>query len=202
MNTTSATEETIIRAARKIFTEKGLAGARMQEIADEARVNKALLNYYFRSKEKLFQIVFDEALQHLFSTTAQILRTNLDFEQKLKSIIENEFDVIAANPYLPLFVLNEISKNSTMLQRNIINTPIQSILRTFSKEVEQEVQAGKIRPINGEELFINIVSLVMFPFIGQQLFNTIFEHQDADQYSRNEQRKAHIVAFVLNSLQR
>ena len=202
MKITDGPEVSIVKAARKVFIEKGLAGARMQEIANEAKVNKALLNYYFRSKENLFLIVFQEALQNLFLKTSQILSADMDFKKKLKQIIENEFDVISENPQLPLFILNEISRNNKTLKQNITNSPVQSILKKFSNEVAQEVQCGRIREIGGEELFVNIISLVMFPFVSQKLLDSIFKHNQTEKTKIDKARKAQIVSFILSSIRK
>lgn len=202
MKMADGTEASIIEAARVVFIQKGLAGARMQEIADEAKVNKALLNYYFRSKEKLFLIVFEEAIQNLFLKTSHILNTDLEFENKLRQIIENEFDFISENPQLPLFLLNEISKNNKILKQNITNSRVQSILKKFSNEVAQEVQSGRIREISGEELFVNIISLVMFPFVSQNLLDSIFKHNQIHKAKIYKARKAQIVTFILNSIRK
>lgn len=202
MTDTTDTEKAIVQAARQVFLEKGLAGARMQEIADAAKVNKALLNYYFRSKEKLFQIVFEEAFQNLFTTTAQLLSSDLSFEEKIRSIIENEFGVISQTPQMPLFILNEVAKNKSIIQQKMTNSRVKKVLDAFSKEVDKAVRTNAIRPIGGEELFINIISLVMFPFVGQNLFNTLYEHRPAEQQKLLKARQEQVVQFVLKSIQK
>ncbi len=196
MQENETTEENIKQAARVIFTKKGLDGARMQEIADEANVNKGLLNYYFRSKEKLFNIVFDEAFSLLFLNTAKILESNISLEDKIIQIVKNEYKTLTDNPFLPIFVLNEVSRNSHLIAEKISASPVKNILNTFSKQVKQEVKNGTIRDITGEELFVTITSMVMFPFIAQNLFHVIFDKNVTALKNRDKV----VTAFILQSI--
>jgi AcrR family transcriptional regulator len=202
MNKDGATEELIKQAARVVFTSKGFDGARMQDIADQANVNKGLLNYYFRSKEKLFNLIFDEAFNDLFSNTAKILKADISLEEKIKAIIENESKTIIENPYLPLFVLNEVSRNQHIIQDKINSTPVKAILSNFSSQVAKEVKAGKIRKITGEELFINITSLLMLPFIAENLFSSLFDYKKTEFNDRMRKRQKEVTDFILHSIRK
>ena len=105
----TSTEEKIIEAARKVFLEKGYAATRTRDIAEEAGINLALLNYYFRSKEKLFQLVMVENLQQLFSVVLPIVNNDeLTLEQKLETLAENYIDLLIDNSDLPIFILSEM----------------------------------------------------------------------------------------------
>jgi TetR/AcrR family transcriptional regulator len=202
MQKDSATEELIKQAAKTIFTKKGLDGARMQDIADEAKVNKGLLNYYFRSKEKLFNIIFDEAFIALFSNTAKILETDIPLQEKISAIIKSESETIIANPFLPLFVLNEVGRNQHIIQDKINKSPVKSILKLFSKQVQAEVKKGTIRSVNGKDLFVNIISLLMFPFIAKNLFSSLFEMEEQAFESFMKQRQQEVIQFILAALSR
>ncbi len=200
MQADKTTEENIKQAARVVFTKKGLDGARMQEIADEANVNKGLLNYYFRSKEKLFNIVFDEAFSLLFLNTAKILDADISLEEKIKQIVQNEHETIIANPFLPLFIMNEVGRNNHLIAEKIISSPVKNIINTFLKQVKNEVKNGKIRNVSGEELFINITSMVMFPFIAQNLFQVIFERDETSFKNMVAKRDKAVTEFILQSI--
>lgn len=95
------TEELIIEAAKKIFVKRGLAGARMQDIADEAGINKAMLHYYYRNKEKLFEIVFNEAFSKVIGRLGNILNQPMPLEEKIRTLVEHYITNIAETPYLP-----------------------------------------------------------------------------------------------------
>src|SRR5690606_17913886 len=104
-----STEEKIIEAARKVFTQKGYAATRTRDIAEEAGINLALLNYYFRSKEKLFQLIMAEKVHQLFSVIFPIVNNDeLTLEEKLEVMVENYINLLVAHPDLPLFVISEI----------------------------------------------------------------------------------------------
>ncbi len=198
----SNTEELIKQAARKIFTEKGLAGARMQDIAQEAGVNKALVNYYFRSKEKLFEIVFDEAFVALYSHTAVILASDKDLFQKIEEIVENDSKIMLANPYLPIFVMNEVARNGELMKKKIASSPVKEIISKFSKQVAAEVKKGTIRKVDGEELFINLTSMIMFPFIGKGVFQILFERNEESFEKLILKRRKEIVNFIVSSIKK
>src|SRR6476620_8054618 len=102
-------EEKILAAARKVFLEKGFAATRTRDIAEEAGINLALLNYYFRSKEKLFQLVMIEKVQLMFGVLLPIINNGeLELETKVERIVENYIKLLSENPDLPLFVLSEL----------------------------------------------------------------------------------------------
>ena len=110
-----STEGKILDAAKKVFTKKGMYGARMQEIADEAGINKALLHYYFRSKDKLFDAIFHEAFHDFVPRAFKSFKSEMPFEDKLSLFVSNYIDIIIENPYLPLFIINEINQKPERL---------------------------------------------------------------------------------------
>lgn len=110
------TEERILKAARTVFIEKGYNGARMQEIADKAEINKAMLHYYFRDKEKLFYQIFEIVFQEFFPMITDIIDSEMKFEDKIRQICNNYVSLFQKNPYIPLFILSEINRNPDKLQ--------------------------------------------------------------------------------------
>ena len=96
-----STEQIILEAAKKVFVRKGMAGARMQDIADEAGINKALLHYYFRNKEKLFEMIFMEAAEKFFPRINAIFDSDQPLFEKIESFCEEYISVVMENPYLP-----------------------------------------------------------------------------------------------------
>src|SRR5215217_870837 len=103
------TEQKIKEAAVVVFTKKGYVASRTRDIAEEAGINLALLNYYFRSKEKLFDIVMKENMMQLLAAMKNVLNNEKQsLEEKVTNIIENYVDLLLANPDLPIFILGEI----------------------------------------------------------------------------------------------
>src|SRR3982751_3793794 len=108
----ASTEEKIKEAARKIFTQKGYAATRTRDIAEEAGLNLALLNYYFRSKEKLFDIIMLEKLQEFMTGIRALLSTETtSIEEKLTAIVSDYIDMLTKQPDLPLFIFTELRAN-------------------------------------------------------------------------------------------
>src|SRR5574339_606892 len=108
---TDTSEEKILAAARKVFMEKGMAGARMQDIADEDGINKALLHYYFRSKDKLFETIFAETSSRFIPRMTEILNADTPLFEKINTFCEAYISQIQQNPYMPLFLMNEANKH-------------------------------------------------------------------------------------------
>ncbi|MET6996359.1 TetR/AcrR family transcriptional regulator [Chitinophaga defluvii] len=200
MNAEKNTEEQIIEAAKKIFTKKGLAGARMQDIADEAGINKAMLHYYYRSKDKLFEIVFNEAINKVMTNLNTILAAKMPFPEKIKAIIENYITALTANPQLPLFVLHEITQNPEMFIRELKARVGFPNVAAFMREIVEEGEKGTIRKISPVQLVMNILSMSVFPFVAKPLFQAVAEIDDVQFRMIMEDRKRVLVEFILAAL--
>ncbi|MDD4159233.1 MAG: TetR/AcrR family transcriptional regulator [Proteiniphilum sp.] len=162
-----STEEKIIRAADKIFTQKGYAATRTREIAEEAGTNLALLNYYFGSKEKLFKQVVREKLRLLLSAIGPIASDeNIPIDDKIRKITENYTTLLLANEELPLFILNEWSVNKNLFADLIRNT------RQMAQPViEKQLRENGIE-ITAEDLIVNTLGMILFPFIAKPLIHS------------------------------
>ena len=114
---TENTETEILIAAKEIFQQKGMAGARMQEIADKAKINKALLHYYYRSKQLLFEAVFKSAFSLLAPQLNKVLNDDSDLFEKIRKFTENYVSFVIKHPYLPNFVIQELNKNPEFVQK-------------------------------------------------------------------------------------
>ncbi len=159
-----STEEKIIRAADKIFTQKGYAATRTREIAEEAGTNLALLNYYFGSKEKLFRNVVREKLKMLLSAMGPIASDeNIPIDQKIKMISENYTQLLLENEDLPLFILNEWSVNKKLFA-DLIRETRQHAEPVIEKQLRESGVA-----ITVEDLIVNTLGMIMFPFIAKPM---------------------------------
>lgn len=159
----NSTENQILDAARKVFLRKGLAAARMQEIADEAGMNKALLHYYFRSKEKLFDKIFGEVIEKISAVLKSIFEQQMSVLNRLNAIVDVYIDVLLENRYLPIFVLNELNHNPERFSK-LFEQHIVKHLQKFLLEIQVEVDTGKINPIHPIHLLLNVLGLIIFPF--------------------------------------
>jgi AcrR family transcriptional regulator len=193
------TEDKILNAAKTVFIRKGMEGARMQEIADEAGINKALLHYYFRSKQRLFEAIFSNLLTQIFPNITTILLSEKPIEQKIGLFIEKYIEMLLHNPFLPAFVLKEINRDSTYFANTFKNNGID--LNPVFIMFENEMKAGKLVKMNPRDLVANILSMCIFPFASKPLLKLILfdeNHKNYDQFL--EERKTTVKDFVLNSI--
>lgn len=193
------TEKQILNAAKDIFQTKGMNGARMQEIADKAGINKAMLHYYYRSKQLLFEAVFKNAFSLLAPQLNAILNDDSSIEEKIKSFTHNYISFISKHPYLPNFVIQELNRNPNFIEK-IQESSAFPTLDKFNAQVEKEVKAGILKPIEGKQLFVHIISLNIFPFVAKPLIKGFLELSDTDFKKMMEQRKREVSEFIINSI--
>ncbi len=202
-NKDTNTEEKIMAAAKKVFLRHGMAGARMQSIADEAGINKALLHYYFRSKEKLFSIVFQKAVKEAIPQIIKVFKTNISFFDKIRKFVNEYLEFIAKNPYLPMFIMHELASRPEHLKELLDSSQFDN--EFIFQAIQNEVDKGTIRPVKPEHLMVNIMSLCVFPIVAKPMINKILmrDKQDEDAYDKFlEERKIEVSDFVINSIKR
>lgn len=200
MQTTNNTERQIIEAARKIFVKKGLSGARMQDIADEAGINKAMLHYYYRSKDKLFEIIFNEALEQLLTRINQVFSGDMPFQEKVAAAVDNYISTLSTNPYLPLFIINEINQNPNRLLERFRHSPMFPNVQKFIMHIQEEMENGRIRKMDPMQLLLNTLSMCIFPFTARPIIQGLFQKTDEDFSRLMEERKQSVTEFILMSL--
>ncbi|MXV14828.1 TetR/AcrR family transcriptional regulator [Hufsiella ginkgonis] len=194
-----STEQKILEAAKNVFISKGMAGARMQDIANEAGINKALLHYYFRSKDKLFEVIFREAIQRLFPKVVGILASEAPLFDKIRLFCREYITMVMANPYIPLFVVNEIHKQPGTFMEAIWGDKRPPVELLFD-QVRREAEAGIIKPVPPEQLVLNMLSLCVFPFIGKPLWQNISGTTDEQFMAMMEERKSLVPEFIIESI--
>lgn len=191
---TDTTEEKIKEAARKVFMKKGYAATRTRDIAEEAGINLALLNYYFRSKEKLFNQVMKEKMQQFFGVLLPVISDpSTKLEIKIELIVCNYIDMLTENPDLPLFVLSEM-KDADHLTDTL---PVQKLTPkvSFIKQLQEK------RPdINPVHFLMNILGMTVFPFIASPAFGVIGILNKNDFKTIIEERKKLIPLWVKAAL--
>ncbi|OQP43134.1 TetR family transcriptional regulator [Niastella yeongjuensis] len=196
-----STEQKILEAAKQVFMEKGIDGARMQDIADKAGINKALLHYYFRSKEKLFEMIFMEEARKFMPKVTSIMMSELTLFEKIEKFVGEYIDTLLQNPLLPIFILNEINRNPKDAIKKIFGNqrpPIDKVDELITKLVKK----GEIKPIKGIELMVNMVSMCIFPFLARPMVQWITKATDEEFVKLMEMRKKTVVKFVLDSIKK
>jgi len=194
------TEQKILAAAEEIFHEKGYDGARMQEIADRATINKGLLHYYFKSKDALFDTIFSMALRRMVGNLNSILLLEIPLEEKIDLMIDGYMNMLMRNSSLPSFVMNELNKDPDKFIAKHVGGDFRNVFESFIDSVNKEIASGKIRPIDPRQLFMNIQSMVLFPFIGRPMIQVIIGLENKDYYSLMNERRELIKSFIRQAL--
>jgi AcrR family transcriptional regulator len=207
MTTDPETEDRILDAAHAVFLRSGTAGARMQEIADEAGVNKALLHYYFRSKDRLAEAVFQRAARGLFPVILMTMASDAPIEEKVERVIQHELDILSKSPQLPGYLLSEMHHHPERIEQLVTSiigaAPSQvagPILARLGAQIQEQVAAGTMRPIAPEQFMVNLVSLCIFPFAARPLLTVVLGMGPEGFDRLIEQRKRELPGFFLNAL--
>ncbi len=193
------TENKILNAAKAIFQSKGMDGSRMQEIADKAGINKALLHYYYRSKQVLFEAVFSNAFSLIAPQLNKILDSDLDLFDKIRGFAKNYISFISKHPYLPNFVINELHRNPGFILKLKEKKEFPNFEK-FTNQINEYVEKGLIRPIAPEQLFLNLISLNLFPIVGSPLFKLLLNLDDITYKKLIEDRKTEVAEFIIHSI--
>ena len=192
-----STEDKILLAASKVFTEKGFAGARTRDIADEAGINLALLNYYFRSKEKLFDQVMKVKIVLLFGKIIPIISNEkTTIEEKIDLASEKYFEILSKNPNLPLFVISEIQKKNSDIKSIL---PVEKIL--MNSVIIQQIKE-KNPELNPFHFLLNFLGMTVFPFLARPIFQNFHIMNDDEFQKFVEERKTLVpqwIKLILNS---
>lgn len=195
------TENQILEAAKSVFQTKGMDGARMQEIADKAGINKAMLHYYYRSKQLLFEAVFKHAFSLLAPQLNKILNDDSSVEEKIRNFTFNYISFISKHPYLPNFIIQELNRNPKFAE-SLRHTEGFPHIEKFKRQLDLEIIKGIIKPIRAEQLFINILALNVFPFIAKPLLKTFVNIDETSYKLLIEERKTEVADFIINSIKR
>jgi TetR/AcrR family transcriptional regulator len=201
------TEQRILDAAHVVFVRRGSAGARMQEIAEEAGVNKALLHYYFRNKARLGEAIFRRVAAALFGRLGAILGGPATLDEKVRQVVALYLDQLSATPYAPGYVINEINQHperAKQLLEAIGHLRTQAIgehfIATLDRQLKDAARAGRIRPISIDQFLANLASLCVFPFVARPMLCAVLQLDDRGFERFVRERKATLPDFILNAL--
>lgn len=192
-------EKKILEAAKKVFQEQGFSGARMQEIADRADINKSMLHYYFRSKDKLFQKVFQASMRQFFPKVFKILNSDLALVPKIERLVEAYYTMFQQHPHLPRFIIHEMNQHPDRFKQFINHVGIE-IPEKFVKQIQDEVDTGSIKEIEPREFIINTIGLCVFPVIARPMVETVFKMDEEEYQQFLQKRKKELPKFILNAV--
>lgn len=198
------TEAAILKAAEEEFLDKGFARSKTTDIAKAAGVTHAMLHYYFRTKENLFDKVFQEKAKLVASSFDVIIDDELPFLEKIAKSIEAHFDFLSSNPKLPLFVVNEIIGNAERKEtcKQIFLPIVIKLQKRLKQEIDKEVASGTINPITPLDLIFSIVSLNLFAFLGRPIIDMVTGNDEKARYGFMEHRKQENIEVILSRLRK
>ena len=197
-------EQRILDAADAVFVRRGTDGARMQEIAEEAGVNKALLHYYYRTKDGLAQAVFRRVASAFMPVIIETMASDLSLEAKAEKVVEHYLEVFGRRPYLPGYLISEVTHHPGRLPplfAAIAGTQIKKrVLTKLAQQIDERVRAGTLAPIAPEQFLVNIISLCVFPFAARPIIMVALG-LDAKGFERFiAQRRETLPPFVARAL--
>lgn len=191
------TEEKIKQAAKIVFHNKGYAASTTRDIAKEANLNLALINYYFKSKEKLFEIIMFESMGNFMQSLMSVFNNSeTDLKQKTEEITKNYLNLLSKEPDLPIFILSEIRNGG--LIKLIESLGIKNMMRhsTFYKQIEDEAKSKGLPGQDPTDYIINLISLSVFPFIAKPMLGLLLGLEGESFATKMEDRKKSIPQFL------
>jgi AcrR family transcriptional regulator len=196
------TEQSILEVAEAEFLEKGYGNAKTVSIAKRSGVTHSMLHYYFRTKEKLFQIVFRNKVQTISQLFTDIFDRGLPFEQTVRLLVETQFDFVARNPKLPRFILNEVLSNEQNrdLLVKILLPKLFVLHEKMSGLLSDEIAKGTVRNVSLRDLLMNVISMNVASFMALPILKDFISDGGESVEKLLKERRESNVQFVLNSL--
>lgn len=195
-------EQQILEAAEELFLQQGFASTTTNQIAQKAGCNKALVHYYYRTKDKLFDKIFEKNATLLIANLLNVNIEGVAFTERLARGIRNHFDFLRNNDKLPNFLYNELSTNPKRiesLKEKIQHLPM-NLIEEIGTALQAEIEKGNIRPISIIDLLLTIISLNVMPFLFKPVLQSAIEIDARQLDLMLEKRKEEIVETVLARL--
>lgn len=195
-----STEEQILKAAIQVFQRDGFDGARMQDIANLAGINKALLHYYYRSKEKLFQAVFVSIMKQVISELGNVMLSEIHLFDKIRLFFDKHISFMQKHQYIPGFIICELNRNPQLVVDAMQQINVQNTFGSFVKQITEAIEKREIKTIDPIQLFVNMLALSVFPFGARgMLFGVLqFDENKFEQFV--EVRKTLCAELIINSI--
>ncbi|WP_316793862.1 TetR/AcrR family transcriptional regulator [Pedobacter frigoris] len=181
----TGTEQLIKNTAKNLFFAEGKLHATTQEIADAAGVNRTLVNYYFRSRDALFDQVFHDAQKELLDLLDDVIDSDMPFKEKMKNLIDVFMNQAMQFPYRELFIITEMNRHDVIESKIARVEKVNGMLQ----EIEAEMEKGTIRKMNPRHFLINLFSMMAYPLVTAPLNKIIFNMNDQDYTALMEERK-------------
>ncbi|MFV0194440.1 TetR/AcrR family transcriptional regulator [Empedobacter falsenii] len=191
------TEELIKQTAKRMFFGEGRFHATTQEIADEAKVNRTLINYYFRSRNNLISIIYEEATVVSNEKSRAILDRNRDIKEMIGEFIEDSIATSIKFPYLETYIVTEMNKNKTMCSK-LMKENLDEVVQVFYERLEEEMEKGTIEKMEPIQFLLNMISLINYTFTIRPLLQLDLKLSDDDFKRILSDRKQIILNTLFN----
>ena len=197
-------ESRILEAAQELFVKQGFAKTTTAPIAKSAGCNQALVHYYYRTKDNLFEKVYEEKIRFMATNILGAGLTGNTFEEKITRMVETHFDFLMKNTRLVPFLFNEFSSNPDRIQPlvdKLKQYPI-SVFRQIESYLKEEIAKGRLRPVSGVDLLLTIFSLNVIPFLMQPILQRALNVSEEDYRKLLQHRKQETVETILSRLRK
>lgn len=199
------TEAEILKAAEQEFMLRGFDGAKTASIARAAGVTHAMLHYYFRTKEQLFERILTDKMNLMGrSVLTAFGNPELPLLERLKDGISQHFDFLVENPDLPRFIINEVFSRPERyeIMRRGVSRIIDKLMQSVQQELDSMAAQGEIVPVDVRMLMLDVVSLNIFPFITYPMIKPLLGDIAADRERFFEQRKAENIEVIMRRIKK
>lgn len=199
------TEERILEAAMKVFTRRGFAATRTEDIAKEAGINRTLLHYYFRDKQTIFNLIFETRFKEFFKGLFLIFEAdNISLFDKIRRMVDHEITMLTKHPDLARFIITEVAHNPQLLIEygTKLGMNPRVLKQSFEDLVAREVNDKTIKPIEGRHLLMNIMSLCIYPLVAKPIILTMMNVDERTFSQMMEQRKEEVSEFIINAIKK
>ena len=193
-------QKKIVEAARKLFVKKGMKGTTVRDIATESGTNVAMVNYYFRSKEKLFDTIFEEAFGILAEKIFYLTDSDLPFFELIRKWIYSYYDTLLEYPDFPIFVLNELVANPRKLSKKFKDKNPYSLYMRLSERIKEEEEKGTIHFVSIPDFMLNVISLSVFPFAVSPIVIQFLNLSEDDYRALLDKHREYVADFVIKAI--
>lgn len=197
---TSEVSNRILSVAAELFIKNGYAETSVRDIAAAANANVAHVKYYFGSKYKLFEIIFDEAFNVMVERLFATLNSDMPFFDMVESVINIYYEILPEYPQIPMFILNEITHSQEGLIQQVAKRRPQIILLHLEKRMKEEIEKGNIKDIPVIDFGLNVMSMCLFPFLFKDLAVRIAGKTEEEYKDILEGHKKYVIDFVFSGL--
>lgn len=191
----------ILKEAKVLFIKNGYNGTSIRDIAKASDTNVAMVNYYFKSKYNLFEIIFEEAMEILTQKIFLTLGSDMPFFELIETWIHTYYEILFEYPQIPMFILNEVSLNPERLTTRIKSKNPFQAFEQIAKRIENETAKGTIIETPSADFLLNIISLSLFPFMFGELAMALMDVSREKYSELIDNHKKYVVEFTINALQ-